>query len=365
MRNYENEFEKSEQNKKKSVKVAVIIAVVVLLLGAAFLLARFLWKSNQTPGQQSGEGVVTLNPDIYGNTFAETDDKGNTRYYYTDDSGNQYEVPVAPGELERKPGVYTFLLTGLDESKSRTDVIMIATYDTSAQSVSIMSIPRDTYSMANNRSSGLKHINLAYSFGGGIDSLLYEVYNLVGFYPDYYVTVDMNGFVEIINYIGGVYFNVPQDMYYNDNSQNLHIAINEGYQWLSGAQALQVCRFRSGYADADIGRIRTRDAFLKATAEQLLDGATVVRAAEIAGTVYDNVSTNIKKTDLVWFAKNAVSMSTDNIVFVTFPGGPAYDSGMWIPYRNALLETVNTYFNPYTSDIETINVVQRSENYGK
>ncbi|MBR4941815.1 MAG: hypothetical protein IKZ19_07450, partial [Clostridia bacterium] len=81
--------------------------------------------------------------------------------------------------------------------------------------------------------------------------------------------------------------------------------------------------------------------------------------------VYDNVETDISETDLVWFAKNAVAMDPANVQFVTFPGGPAWDSGMWIPYPQELLETVNTYLNPYTDDIVTLNVVQRSENYGK
>lgn len=378
MRNFENEFETSKPKKGKKTTVIIVVSIVVVLLAGAFLLARFLWRSNQPPEQGGkdtiysdatgvieGGAVVTLDPAIvYGSTYVSTDSDGNTQYIYTDEDGNEHVVPQAPSEMNRKEGVYTFLLIGLDESESRTDVIMLATYDSVNQTMNVMSIPRDTYSKANDRASYLKHINLAYS-NGGIDALKLEVYNLVGYYPDYYVAVDMNGFVEIINFVGGVYFNVPEDMYYTDSSQNLVIDISAGYQWLSGAQALKVCRFRSGYSDADIGRIRTRDAFLKAAAEQILSGTTVVRAAEIAGTVYDNVETNLSKTELVWFAKNAVNMSSENIRFITFPGGPAKDSGMWIPYPNALLEIINESLNPYTSDIVTINVVQRSENYGK
>ncbi|MBQ5972695.1 MAG: LCP family protein [Oscillospiraceae bacterium] len=377
MRNYENEFEseKGTGKKKKLIIAIVAAAAVAVVIGAVFLI-RFLVNSNKPPVVNPPEtvwsdatGVVshygTLDPDVvYGSTSVMTDEQGSTKFVYTDESGIIHDVPTPPTELARREGVYTFLLVGLDQSKALTDVIMIATYDTVGQTINVMSIPRDTYSKANNRSSGLKHINLAY-MNGGIESLLYEVYNLVGFYPDFYVTVDMNGFVEIINYIGGVYFDVPTRMYYNDNSQNLHIDIAAGYQWLSGTQALQVCRFRSGYVDADIGRIRTRNAFLKAAAEQMLDGATAIRAAEIAGAVYDNVTTGMKKTDLVWFAKSAVSVKPSDINFITFPGGPAKDSGMWIPYPNELLRTINESFNPYTSDIVTINVVQRSENYGK
>lgn len=372
MRNFENEFESSKPKNGKTGAVIAVTVIVLLLLVGAFFVARFIWQSGQDPEQGgsetlysdatgivSGGDVVTLSPEqIYGSTSAFVDSDGNTVYFYTDEAGNQHIVPEPPSAMERREGVYTFLVVGLDKSKAHADVIMLATYDTVAQSLNVMSIPRDTYSRANDRAGYLKHITLAYQ-GGGVDNLIYEVYNLVGFYPDYYVTVDWNGFVEIVNYVGGVYFDVPVDMYLEGET------VKAGYQWLSGAQALHVCRFRSGYADADIGRIRTRDAFIKATADQLLSGSTVVRAAEIAGAVYDNVSTDISKTDLVWFAKKAVEMDVGNVNFVTFPGGPASDSGMWIPYPSALLETVNTYLNPYTSDIVTINVVQRSENYGK
>lgn len=372
MRNFENEFESSKPKKSRAGAVVAVIIIVLLLLCAAFFVARFVWQSGQTPdfgnrdtlfsdgtGTVNGGDVVTLNPEaVYGSTSVSVDSDGSTKYVYTDSAGNQYEVPEPPAAMERREGVYTFLVVGLDESKAHADVVMLATYDTEGQSLNVMSIPRDTYSRANDRADYLKHITLAYQ-GGGIDNLIYEVYNLVGYYPDYYVTVDWNGFVEIINYVGGVYFDVPVDMYLEGET------IKAGYQWLSGAQSLHVCRFRKGYADADIGRIRTRDAFIKATASQLLSGSTVVRAAEIAGAVYDNVSTDLSKTDLVWFAKKAIEMDTDSVNFVTFPGGPASDSGMWIPYPSALLETINTYLNPYTSDIVTINVVQRSENYGK
>ncbi|MBR4940495.1 MAG: LCP family protein, partial [Clostridia bacterium] len=298
MRNFEDEFKSSKSGSGKKSAVAVIIILIILLLVCAFFVARFIWQSGQSPeiddpkvtlfsdstGIVSGGDIMTLPPElVYTGATSVIESDGSTKYVYTDEIGSQYEVPPpVSGENSRREGVYTFLIAGLDESKAHADVIMVATYDTVGQTLNAMSIPRDTYSNVNNRSSSLKHITLSYQ-SGGIDNLLYEVYNLVGFYPDFYVTVDWNGFISIINYIGGVNFDVPVTLELEGQY------IEEGYQWLSGAQALAVCRYRAGYIDADIGRIRTRDAFIKATAEQLLSGSTVVRAAEIAGAVYDNV----------------------------------------------------------------------------
>ncbi len=379
MRNFESEYKGAASPKRKKSGIVIgIISIVVLLIGA-FFVAKFLWESGQGPNVNTGNNkketlfsdatgvvdrgdVVTLPPQtVIGTTSAIVDSDGNTKYVFTDENGAEYEVTEPPetGEtMSRRDGVYTFLIAGLDESKLHADVIMLATYDSINQTLNAMSIPRDTYSVANERAGYLKHLTLAYQ-SGGIDNLLYEVYNMVGFYPDYYVTVDWNGFIAIINYIGGVSFNVPV---YMDVEGTI---VQPGYQWLSGTQALAVCRYRDGYFDADIGRIRTRDAFIKATANQLLSGSSIVRIAEIAGAVYDNVGTNISEADFVWFAKNAVGMDTANIQFVTFPGGPASDSGMWIPYPNELRGIINEKLNPYNKDIVTINVVSRSENYGK
>ena len=89
------------------------------------------------------------------------------------------------------------------------------------------------------------------------------------------------------------------------------------------------------------------------------------RAAEIAGTVYDNVKTDMSLDDLIWFAMEAIQLSGDSITFHTLPGGPAYDSGMWIPYPKASLELINTYMNPYNQNLVYLEMVSRAENAGK
>lgn len=68
--------------------------------------------------------------------------------------------------------------------------------------------------------------------------------------------------------MGGVTFDVPVEMHYNDPSQNLYIDLSAGEQKLDGAQAMQVMRFRSGYADADLGRVKVQRDFLAAALHQ-------------------------------------------------------------------------------------------------
>lgn len=367
------------ENEGMSVKKRLIIGVIVLLVIAGLAISAALilrqMSSGSVPPQT--EAPITLGtPAHWTGTSSMTPSTGDPATLPTSNGNPDVTTPVvtSPGEttthqtttsepvvLSKREGVYTFLVVGLDQSKSLSDVIILVTFDTNTHTLNCLSIPRDTYSVANNRSTSLKHINLAY-LNGGMDQLKTELFYLTGYQVDRHVIVDMNAFVKIINYIGGVNFSVPQDMNYDDPTQDLHIHLTKGYQTLSGANALQLMRFR-GYASADIGRISVRHDFLKALASQLL--SSVSRAAEIAGTVYDNVKTDMSLDDLIWFAMEAIQLSGDSITFHTLPGGPAYDSGMWIPYPKASLELINTYMNPYNQNLVYLEMVSRAENAGK
>ena len=93
---------------------------------------------------------------------------------------------------------------------------MLAAFDITAKKVNVMSIPRDT--MVNVKRA-VKKINAAYTVGGksgNIEELLSEVESVVGFKPDRYAVVSLQGFIDLIDEIGGVTVDVPIDMKYND-----------------------------------------------------------------------------------------------------------------------------------------------------
>ena len=108
----------------------------------------------------------------------------------------------------------------------------------------------------------------------GIDALMKYVGDITGFMPDNYVLIDTNVFVKAIDALGGVYFDVPVDMNYDDFSDfnndgtvdyEFHIHVQKGYQLLNGENALGVFRFRqnnngTGYAMGDIERLEAQHA---------------------------------------------------------------------------------------------------------
>ena len=123
--------------------------------------------------------------------------------------------------------------------------MLLASYDITNQKATVMSIPRDTMV---NVPWDIKRINSVYNYYGGgekgIKALYKEISQLVGFEPDYQVIVEWEAVGKIVDAMGGVYFDVPRDMNYEDPYQDLSIHQSKGYRLLSGDDAMQVLRYR-------------------------------------------------------------------------------------------------------------------------
>ena len=279
------------------------------------------------------------------------------------DDGYTGDMPTVSGE--RKEGVYTFLLVGTDMGDGNTDTIMVATYDTKNQNVSIMSIPRDTMI---NASWDIKKINSVYSrYSDGIGALKTQISRLVGFTPDFYVKVELSMFVELVDLVGGVEFYVPQDMNYDDDWQDLHIHLEEGLQVLDGESAMELVRFRR-YAEGDIKRVQVQQDFMKALIQECLSLEHWGKIKAYIDLAMENVETDLDFGSIVWFAAQALGLNgggaldMDNVYTCTIPAN--YYASAWSRatsqeqsyvtiYPNQVVELVNERFNPYLQDVTT------------
>ena len=125
------------------------------------------------------------------------------------------------------------------------------------------------------------------------------------------MVVEWDAVGEIVDAMGGVYFDVPRNMNYDDPTQNLHIHQEKGYRLLTGDDAMQVIRYRHdnrvngktlGYPDGDLGRIKTQQAFLKAVIEQFLKVQNVTKINQFVKVFQNNVETDMSFTNILWFA---------------------------------------------------------------
>ena len=166
--------------------------------------------------------------------------------------------------------------------------------------------------------------------------------------------VDMKAFVSLIDAIGGVDFYIPVDMNYTDPYQNLSIQYSQGMHHLSGQQALEVVRFRSGYRSGDIGRIETRQDFLKTAAEQILEKKSSLNVASLAGVFRSDVKTDMSLSDLIWFGRAFLKMDAENVNFHMLPGnaGDSVGGSSYVSiYVDEWLELINGVLNPFSDDI--------------
>ena len=138
---------------------------------------------------------------------------------FTDDP-TTLDVDESLQGLQRKEATWTFLLAAEDQVSGSTDTIMVCTYDTENQKIGLVSLPRDT--VVDREGWKYCKLNAAYSNGnyydppnGGIEQLKAAAGEIVGFPIDHYVLIDTNIFVEIVNAVGGVDFNVPVYMNYD------------------------------------------------------------------------------------------------------------------------------------------------------
>ena len=272
--------------------------------------------------------------------------------------------PRADGERKSKD-FYTVLVLGRDTGGGgNTDTMLLASYDVTNQKATVMSIPRDTMV---NVPWDIKKINSVYNYYGGgdkgIQALYKEIAQLVGFEPDYQVIVEWDAVGAIVEAMGGVYYDVPRNMNYDDPYQDLHIHQTKGYRKLSGDDAMQVLRYRHdndmryGYPDGDLGRIKTQQTLLKAMVEQLLQLKNVTKIGEFARAVKNNVTSDLTFEEMLWFGSQAVmgGLKVDDVNFVTMPntgkyvysrvvGGPL---SYVVPNAQKLLDLVNSELSPF------------------
>ena len=184
-----------------------------------------------------------------------------------------------------------------------------------------------------------------------LSTLLYRCY---GFSADFYAQVNLDGFVDIVDAIGGVDVYVQNDMNYDDPYQDLHIHIKAGNQHLNGKDAEGFIRFRYGYAGADIARIDAQKIFMTAFIKKLMSIEGVSKLNDLVKEINANLNTNVSLSDALYFATNALDLDLTKVVMLTMPGTPAYINNVsyYLVNKTALMENINTYLNKYSEPLD-------------
>ncbi|MCL2577032.1 MAG: LCP family protein [Defluviitaleaceae bacterium] len=264
----------------------------------------------------------------------------------------------------RKPDFYTILIFGYDGGLN-TDTIMVAAFDAAERQAYIVSVPRDTQVDV---SRNVKKINSAYPVGlrfggghdGGVDQLKRELQTIIGFRPDFYVSVEEDAFVRIIDAVDGVYVTVPFHMRYNDPTQNLRINIPAGHQRLDGKNALHFVRYRMGSDGSrsitDYQRMQHQQQLIESVMKEMMTPRMIPRIPELIRTYRDHVNTDLSLTELLWFGEQfilgEVTLHAYNYPTRTVLTTLSYE----IPQAEEALEIINRTINPFTRELTRDNL---------
>ena len=238
-----------------------------------------------------------------------------------------------------------FLLLGVstDLGGKITDTIMVATYNPKNQTASLLSIPRDTYT-GKDHSQGRPNEKINALYTKGIDKIREKVNELTGLNLKYYMVVDNEALIKLVDVIGGVEFDVPTNMNYHDDTQGLSIELSKGVQVLDGDHAEQLLRFRKNddgtgypaeYGSDDIGRMKTQRNFIMATAKQTLQAKNIFKIKDIIDIIYEYVDTNISISNIKAYVPYAINFNVENLKSAVLTGtsvGPTQSGNLYAPY---------------------------------
>ncbi|MDE5415832.1 LCP family glycopolymer transferase [Alkalihalobacterium chitinilyticum] len=271
---------RTQKRKKKGKKVLLLISLisVLLLVGCATYVT--LKIANVTSNVQ-----VAL----------DRGDKSEKRVEAVDPSKDNISILLL-GE-DRRP----------DEPISRTDAIMVATFNKSDNSIILTNIPRDTRVNIAGRDR-MDKINHAHAFGG-VNMIIDSVEQFLDIPIDYFIRVDFQAFIAIVDAIGGIEVEVPFD-FTERGTDRVWYEFYEGMQHLNGEEALAYTRMRKQDPRGDIGRGQRQQQVMQAIIEKSASIQSIARFDDVLEAIADNISLNLSFGNMVALHSYASSLNS-------------------------------------------------------
>ncbi len=246
--------------------------------------------------------------------------------------------------------VSIYLLTGIDNAGWNSDVIMLVSVSKALGKISVLQIPRDSY--INIGGKNYHKINAVYSEGcrraynaGATDAEIYAAgsHALASFLEKAFgikisgcAGVTTSGLAKIVDSIGGIDVNIPIDLSYDDNSQNLHIDLKAGFNHLNGDLAVKFVRCRK-YANADYGRMSAQRMFMAAIFKKIKSEMSVKSLTQLFTSAYQNINTDIELSDALALARVGLKLDEKNIGMENIMGKSVKVGAVYCEVLNAQL----------------------------
>jgi polyisoprenyl-teichoic acid--peptidoglycan teichoic acid transferase len=225
------------------------------------------------------------------------------------------------------------LFIGVDDSEkrqfegnARTDALMLATFNKDDKSVKLLSIPRDSYVYIPDKGFSDK-INHAHAYGG-VEYTLETVENLLDIPVDYYVKMNFDAFIDVVDTLGGIEVEVPYTITEQDSNDRAGaITILEGIQTLDGEEALALARTRK--QDNDIERGKRQQEIIKAVIKKAASVKSVKNYTGIMEAIGDNLTTDLRFEEMTSFISYVMAGTNINTETLNLVGGDSMIDGVY------------------------------------
>ncbi|ANE45398.1 transcriptional regulator [Paenibacillus swuensis] len=234
-------------------------------------------------------------------------------------------IPVKEQEPPKWEGQerVNILILGGDErglranETPRSDSMMVASLDPVTKKGFIFSILRDTYvDIPEHRDN---RVNVALTLGGP-ELAMKTVSDYLGIPIQYYLYTDFQGFIALVDSIGGIDLDVEKDMHYVDAADDhvYDIDLKKGLQHLDGKKSLQYVRFRHD-AQSDFTRTERQRKFLKAVADKMQTTTSLMKLPDIMSDIAPYVETNLSVTDMLKLGRLGYESKASGVETVQIP----------------------------------------------
>ena len=310
-----------------------------------------------------------------------------------DDSTPTIQEEVKTAE-EYKGDVVNILVCGIDYEEGRnysdassndgmTDMILYCQFDIKNGALHMLQIPRNSLVATQNRKITLSNgktyaasnyqINsVALSNGGSIAALADVIYDQYRLPVDYYVSVDMQALVEMVDNFGGIEVYIPHDMSFAGS------VLKQGYRNLDGASAefFVRCRHGQGYANSDIDRLNMQRYFYAGLFKRVRSMGVTDVIAQLPLIFNNYIHTDMDLTTIAKMLVSFTRIDSANIMLAQTPvfmGVPnvgktsSFDGySCVVPDAGSIAELLNTYFRNYTGPVsaEEMNLVTNNWPHG-
>jgi len=261
-------------------------------------------------------------------------------------------------QLVRQGKRINMLVLGCDELKfaKHADAVIFLSYEPRTKFLDVLSIPRDTKVPCSKELSwrGYRKISEIYAIEYKRTKLIPEacvsskkaIENLLEMEIPFYLQIDYDGIVNVVDTIGGIVVNIDEPMDYDDEAGDFHIHFTAGEKRLKGSEVLKYFRFRESVL-GDRGRIERQQKLLKLLAEKLREGKIILKFPQIYQDLRGNTWTNLNFWDFLALANEVRGFNYRNLRIQSLPGKSEYIGGVdyWTLDKEMAEEVIQVIMN--------------------